>query len=188
MAEPSGEPKLARNTTLKGAIAIGLDECIAALDESLQNLGDEQAWSYPLPHRHNITTLAMHCQHNLDEHACFFQGGGWALTHQDRFSVWARSIQEVRAQMDGNLPTVAEMRRRLSTLRTTAMGVLGASSEQDLLGPRPGVEWFTRFNRTAADAYMRTIMHTMAHVRQIWYLRGVMGISDRAGFPHQHWA
>jgi hypothetical protein len=66
--------------------------------------------------------------------------------------------------------------------------VLVRSGEQDLLSPRPGVEWFTRFNRTAADAYMRTIMHTMAHVRQIWYLRGVMGISDKNGFPHQHWA
>ena len=188
MVEQNREPKLARSTTLKTAIAIGLDECMTALDESLQNMSNEQAWSYPFPDRHNVTTLVMHCQQNLDEHACFFQGGQWALTHEDRFNVWARSIEQVRAQMNGDLPTVAEMRQRLSTLRAAVMHVLEGSSEQDLLSPRPGIEWFTRFHRTAADAYMRTVMHTMAHVRQIWYLRGAMGISDKDGFPHQHWA
>ena len=187
MAESNTETKLARNTTLKGAIAIGLDECMTALDESLQNMSDEQAWGYPLPDRHNVTTLVMHCQQNLDTHACFFQGGQWALTHEDRYNIWARPIQEVRAQMI-DMPTVAEMRRRLYTLRAAIVRMLEQSTEQDLLGPRPGVEWFTRFNRTAADAYMRTIMHTMTHVRQIWYLRGAMGISDKDGFPHQHWA
>ncbi len=187
MAEPGSETRLAVNTTLKGAITIGLDECMTALDESLQNMSDEQVWSYPLPDRHNVTTLVMHCQQNLDMHACFFQGGQWALAHEDRFNVWARPMEEVRAQMT-DMPTVAQMRQRLQALRAAIVHVLEQSSEQDLLGPRPGVEWFTRFNRTAADAYMRTIMHTMAHVRQIWYLRGVMGLSDKDGFPYQHWA
>lgn len=39
-----------------------------------------------------------------------------------------------------------------------------------------------------ANAYIRTIMHTMAHVRQIRMLRGVMGLTGEQGWPLQHWA
>ena len=29
--------------------------------------------------------------------------------------------------------------------------------------------------------------HTMAHVRQIWLMRGAMGLTDKDGWPVQHW-
>ena len=40
----------------------------------------------------------------------------------------------------------------------------------------------------ASDAAMRTIWHTMAHVRQIWLLRGALDITDGEWWPRQHWA
>jgi len=40
-----------------------------------------------------------------------------------------------------------------------------------------------------ADWYMRTICHTISHTRQIWALRGMMGLVDtERAWPRQHWA
>ncbi len=36
--------------------------------------------------------------------------------------------------------------------------------------------------------YMWTIFHTMAHSRQIWLLRGALGLTDGRSWPQQHWA
>jgi hypothetical protein len=49
-------------------------------------------------------------------------------------------------------------------------------------------DWYAQWDRVSADAYMRTITHTNCHVRQIWMLRGVMGLTDKHGWPVQHWA
>ncbi len=38
-----------------------------------------------------------------------------------------------------------------------------------------------------ADFYIRTIHHTMAHIRQIWLLRGALGLVDGKSWPRQHW-
>jgi hypothetical protein len=55
------EPQSATGTDLKRAIAIGLDECVTALDEALHGLTDEQLWAFPIGSRHNIVTLTEHC-------------------------------------------------------------------------------------------------------------------------------
>jgi hypothetical protein len=31
-------------------------------------------------------------------------------------------------------------------------------------------------------------MNTAAHVRQIWLLRGALGLTDGKAWPQQHWA
>ena len=38
--------------------------------------------------------------------------------------------------------------------------------------------WFEEQpSKVRADAFMRAIFHTLAHVRQIWYLRGLLGLT-----------
>ena len=40
------EPKFAKNTDLKAAIAIGLDEALTALEESFYDLDDQHLWAF----------------------------------------------------------------------------------------------------------------------------------------------
>jgi len=187
MAIGEHSPRCATGTDLKKAIFIGLDEAITALEESFYNLTDEQAWGFAFEDRHNITTIVMHCQENLDQYACEFQMGKMVLAHEERFDMWAHGPAEVREAMT-DLPTAAMMRERLHALRDAAIAALESASEDELLGPRHCLPWWTEHNNSAADAYMRTIMHTMAHVRQIWLMRGAMGLADTDGWPEQHWA
>ncbi len=181
------KPDTARNTDLKGAIRIGLDECTMALEEALTGLTDEQAWGFPLQSRHNITTIVMHCLGNLNNHGLYLQTGESLLEHEERFDMWSHSPEQLRP-MQTDLPSVPEMIDKLRDLREAILAGVEAAAEGDLLGPRTDSQWYRDWNRTSADAYMRTIMHTMAHVRQIWMLRGVMGLTDEQGWPLQHWA
>ncbi len=177
----------ARQTDLKRAIFIGLDEAMTALEESFYDLTDEQVWGFTFPDRHNITTMVMHCLENLDAYICEYQAGQKVLAHEPRFNVWAFSPAEVRDAMT-DLPTAADMRKRLHKVRETGMAALESAGEADLLGPRHCHSEWLEAGKTAADAYMRTIMHTMSHVRQIWLMRGAMGLVDTDGWPEQHWA
>ncbi len=181
------EPGQATSTTLKGAIRIGLDEAPTALEESLHGLTDAQLWAFPLPDRHNITTIAMHAIENLDHYVCAFQTGRWTLEHEDRFDMWQHSPAAVRSLMVG-LPSCRDLVKRIGAIREAAMPALDKATELDLLGPRHADRRWTDLGRTSADAYMRTICHTMAHVRQIWLLRGILGLTDTDGWPEQHWA
>jgi hypothetical protein len=170
------EPRSARHVGFKGVLAIGLDEAMTALEESLQNLED----------RHNITTVFMHCLRHLDLHGCVYQGGGWTLNHEDRFDVNRHEPVGIRAKMV-DLPPVADMDAFLHSVRCRIFEILEDTNEQDLRGTRDGIEWYAQSGRTVADAYVRTTMHTMAHVRQIWFLRGVLGLDSADGWPQQHW-
>jgi len=68
------------------------------------------------------------------------------------------------------------------------MAGLEAATDEDLRGPRCAPPRWTEQGRASADAYMCTAMNTMAHVRQIWALRGAMGRAGKDGWPEQHWA
>ena len=39
-----------------------------------------------------------------------------------------------------------------------------------------------------ADFYLRTVLHANSHVRQIWLLRGLLGLGDPKSWPQQHWS
>ena len=181
------QPKTARNTDLKGAIAIGLDECTTALEEALTGLTDEQAWAYPLPDRHNIVTIAMHCLENLNNHGLYLQTGESLLDPDARFDMWSHPPEELRP-LQQDLPSVSAMIDTLRELREAIVRGLEAATEDDLRGPRTDSPWYRDWNRTSADAYLRTIMHTMAHLRQVWMLRGALGLTASDGWPLQHWA
>lgn len=182
------QPQAARATSLQQTLTIGLDEALTALEESFHDLTDAQAWTCALPGRHNIATLIMHVLENTDIHACQYQTGELVLEHEQRFDIWFRRDPDLPDRKQ-DLPSVPRMLAELRTLRAAAMAGLEDATEEDLLGPRRAVDthWWTEHHRTSADAYARVTWHTMAHVRQIWALRGVMGALDEKGWPQQHY-
>lgn len=180
-------PREAVGTTFKTALAAALDEALMAIEEALTGLTDEQAWARPLKTRNSIGAIAMHVQDNLDTYACHFQTGRPALVRDDRFDLW-RLPDGVLADQQGDVPTVATMLQRLRDLRAEVERGLETATNDSLLGPRSAEAWWREGDRNAADAYVRTILHTASHVRQIWLLRGLLGLTDADGWPEQRWA
>jgi hypothetical protein len=187
MAIGAHSPKAFVGTDLTGAITIGLDDSLTTLEESFVGLTDEQFWAFPLEHRNNIVTLVEHCIQILDLYACEVQGDPLTFEPEKRFDTKHASPDGLRPLMH-DLPTVAMERGRIGQLRQHATAVLGRLSSADLSAPRRGCWWFDEnAGKVRADAYMQSIWHTMAHVRQIWLLRGLLGVRDERGWPHQHW-
>lgn len=185
MSDERQMPQRATDTDLKAAIRIGLDESMAALEECLGGLSDDQFCAYPLPDRQNIGTLVDHCMQCLDLYGCELQGAALTFEPDKRIDAAHRRPTEIRLA-PGDLPTVQQSRQRIGRLRAALTAVLEPLSEEVLRSPRPGCWWFDENpGRTRADAYMRAISHTMSHVRQIWLLRGLMGLTDKTGWPHE---
>ncbi len=180
-------PKQACNTDLRASITIGLDEALTALEESISGLTDEQFWAFPIEHRYNIVTLVEHSIQCLDLYACEIQGAHLTFEPEERFDIWHFSPEQVRPKMK-DLPTVEAERERIAQLRCAVTDVLDGMPDDDLR--KSPQNWWSEDHsgRTRADAYMRCIWHTMGHVRQIWFLRGLLRLSDNQGWPHQHWA
>ena len=178
------ECKCARDTDLKGAITIGLDEAFTALEESIHDLDDEQVRAFAIPDRNNIAWIMMHTLHNLDMYANAFQAGDAALSHNERWSLWKCRYNE-RPKPGDDFPSQDELMKALDAVRTAATAGIGSASESDLNGRRAADDWWPA---SSADAYMRTIFHAMAHARQVWLLRGALGLLDGKSWPQQHWA
>ena len=174
------KPKTACNTDLRQAIAIGLDEAFTALEESIHDLNDKQVRSFPIPNRNNIAWISMHALQNLDEYANAFQSGRTAFNHENRWDLW-RCNPDERPKLGDPFPSQKEIMVTLETVRDAAMRETANLGESRL-----AETWYGERIRT--DAMMRTIYHTMAHVRQIWLLRGALGLTDNKSWPRQHWA
>ena len=179
--------KIAMGTDLKAAIRIGLDESLRALEECLNGLSDDQFWAYPLPERQNIATLVDHSIQVLDLYACQVQGAPLTFVPSKPLDAAHRRPAQMRLPTS-QLPTVEQARQRLGQLQAALQAVLEPLSETVLRSAPTGC-WWSEENpgRTRADAYMRAVWHTMSHVRQIWLLRGLLGLTDQAAWPHQHW-
>ena len=180
-------PKLAKNTGLKGAIEIGLDEALTALEESIYDLTDEQVRAFPIPGRNNIAWIVMHVLTNLDENAVFAQThvddhhpGRQAIAHEWRWDLW-QCREDERPKPADPFPSTQELLEKLGAVRDSAMEIIDSAEGGELR--RPLRQW-----KAASDPYMRTIWHAMAHLRQIWLLRGALGLSDGKSWPQQHWA
>jgi hypothetical protein len=174
--------KQAHKTDLKGAIAIGLDEVLTALEEAFYDLSDEQMRAFPIRGRNNVAWIVMHALQNLDEFTNVAHGGRPTFEHDRRWDLWACRDDE-RPKPGDRFPAQTKMIGWLKSLRATAQETLGRMDEPGLHrkpdGTWPGV---------VADMYMRTIWHTVAHTRQIWLLRGALGLTDGKSWPQQHWA
>ena len=182
MAIGKHEPKTAGNTHLKQAIGIGLDEALISLEESFYDLTDQQAQGFPIPGQNNIAWIVMHCLDNLDDCAIGAQTGNRLLPAEWRWDLWQCAPEE-RPKPGDPFPSKEEMLRTLKQVREAAMDALQRADEPELVAqtmPHP-------LKPTRSDFYMRTIYHTMSHVRQIWLLRGALGLAD-GPWPQQHWA
>ncbi len=188
MAIGKQECKIAQNTDLAAAVRIGLDEAYIALEESFYDLTDGQAVAFPITGRNNIAWIVMHCLQNLDHYANTAPTNDqkWplrALKHEERYDLW-EAPDDQRPKPGDTFLTVREMLEKLNTVREKSLQVFAerddANVSRNLSGEGKG---------NIADCYMRTIYHTMSHVRQIWALRGMMGSVDTNGaWPRQHWA
>jgi len=176
--------KEARNTGLKEALGILLDEALTALEEAIHDLTDEQVRAFPMPGRNNIAWIVMHSLQNLDQYANSFQSGARSFEHNECWSLWECKPQE-RPKPGDPFPSQKEMLRTLKAVRRSAEKGLAAATDSDLRSSRKAEDWW---QKTAADAYMRTVCHTMAHVRQIWLLRGALGLTGGKSWPRQHWS
>lgn len=182
MAIGSHHCEIAGNTHLKEAVRIGLDECLTALEESFYDLSDEHVQSFPVAGKNNIAWIAMHCLDNLDGNAVGVHTGGRVTSHDERWGLWQCRPDE-RPKPGGLFPSVADMLDWLGRIRVAAMSALDDSSEGDMIAPagdHPS-------KPLRSDWYMRTIYHTISHTRQIWLLRGALGLVE-GPWPEQHWA
>jgi len=180
-------PKCASGTNFTAAISILVDEATIALEEALTGLTDEQFLGYPIEGRHSIVTIAMHCIENWDEYGVAAQGAEPTISHSSRFDVWNRSPAELRQAGDDG-PSLDTVMGHLRTTRDAMKATLDGATDAALHSRPGGHWWYDDPAHVRADGYMRTTMHTMAHVRQIWALRGTMGLADAHGWPLQHWA
>jgi hypothetical protein len=176
------ECKNARDTRLKEAIFISLDEALTALEESFYDLTDEQVWSFPAAGKNNIAWIVMHCLDNLDEYLNGAQTGERLFPTEWRWDLWQCKPEE-RPKPGDPFPTAQEMLERLRKIRDAGMATLEHMDESamtDRLGSHP-------HKTLRSDWYMRTLYHTNSHVRQIWLLRGALGLVN-GPWPEQHWA
>jgi hypothetical protein len=184
---PIPEERLARNMELKKSMLMGLDECHIALRESYAELDDDAFRRFPVKHHNNIVTIVMHClqQHddfngNLQHRRGIQANYEWHfLKHEERFGLWGLSEEKLPKEGD-EFPSVAEVVQRHDEVHTSIIENITVLSEEDFtssgVGPWPRL----------CDMFFRAIYHTNAHIRQIWYLRGIMNIED--GWPKQHYA
>jgi len=181
------EPSQPDHVDLKSALAEMLNEALTALEEAIYDLSDDKVWRRTFADKHAIGTMVMHLIETLDTYTCKFQTGQFVLDHQGRFDIW--KIEDGSMPEEGeDLPTVKQMVSSIRKLRQAALAALRSATESDLLGVRQCDHWWTKRGRTAGDAYMRAIGHAMAHIRQIWLMRGAMGLSSKDGWPNQHLA
>jgi len=177
------DPEVAHDTDLKQAIAVGLHEALTALEESFYDLTDEQIQSFPIAGRNSIAWIVMHCLDNLDEHANGCASGHRTFPAEWRWNLWNCRPEE-RPKPGDPFPAREEMLPTLRGVREAAMATLEGAEESVLIEkwiPHPQ-------KRSRADLHMRTIYHTMVHVRQVWLLRGALGLTDGKSWPRQHWA
>jgi len=169
---------------------IGLDESLAALEEAFYDLSDEQIWAYPIQGRHNIATIVAHCLQNVDGHVDWIlsahlsgktSGGTCVFEHEERFELYG--LPEYKLPKPGDIfPRAEEMLETLENVVTRAMELVSKVEEGEFLEPAP--DYWPHLG----DPCFRAIYHTMAHVRQIWLLRGALGVADGRSWPRQHWA
>jgi hypothetical protein len=124
----------------------------------------------------------MHCLDNLDDCANGYPSGVRVMAYEWRWDLWECKPEE-RPNPGDPFPATAEMLALLDQIRTAAFTSLAKFDEPALT--RWSIDHPTK--HSLADFYLRTIYHTQCHIRQIWLLRGALGLA--AGpWPEQHWA
>jgi len=184
---PIAQDRLARGMTMHKAMRMGFDEALVALREAIADLTDEQFQRYHVPGRHNMATIVMHCLQQVDD----FNGNlqlkrgipgpvrEWHyLPSEERFGLWG--LPEEKLPRSGQpFPTVAKALDMLDTMHRVVLENMDAISEEEFIntpvGPWPRL----------CDIFFRSTYHIYAHIRQLWLIRGHLGL---AKWPAQHFA
>jgi hypothetical protein len=170
----------AQHAGFADSLMIGLDEVTAALVEAIADLDDKQVAALPVAGRNNIAWIVMHCLENLGWFGCACLGGKMPVEHADRWA-W----QSPRPRAEETFPTAKELRLAVARVRQTVLDNFSGVSDDELRAA-PGRE--NKSKATRADCCIRTIWHTAAHVRQIWFICGALGLTDAKSWPRQHWS
>jgi hypothetical protein len=183
------KPKQAWDTGLQESLSMALDEAFTALHESFGDLSDDDFGRYPIKGRHNVVTIVMHCLQQFDD----FNGmllaklgkeadyGYRFLQHEERFELWGVSQDKLPKPGD-DFPGVGEVSEAWSKISNSVLENVHQLDEVALIAPAPA-----RWPRLC-DPFFRAVFHTTAHIRQIWLLRGALGLTDGTSWPRQHWA
>jgi hypothetical protein len=187
-AKKTYEPKTAKARGMKDVVFVAMDEAFTAFEECLHDLTDEQIWDSPIRERHSIGDLVEHSLLVIDMYLCQHQVGRMGMEHDYESNLYGKTVEEVR-KVRKRKRSVGELLDGLRSIRDIAAEGLAAATEDDLLGPRCAEEWCEQFGRNSLETYLRGIMHTNAHIRQIWLLRGALGLTerDKDGWPTQHY-
>jgi len=181
------EDRLAKDMDLKKSMRMGLDECHIALKESYADLDDETFWTFPLEDHNNIATIVMHVLQQHDD----FNGNlqrrlgreathKWHfLEHEERFGLWGLPKEKL-PKPGQTFPTVAGTLEIHNELHENLIRNIEETSEEEFVSGPVG-KW-----PKLCDMFFRALYHGNAHVRQIWFLRGIMGKTK--GWPTQHYA
>ncbi|MDP6361078.1 MAG: DinB family protein [Planctomycetota bacterium] len=179
--------RFARDMDLVKSMRMGMDECHVALRESYADLADKEFWSYPLEGRNNIVTIIMHCLQQHDDFNGNLQSRlnrrarhEWHfLKHEERFGLWGLPPEKLPKPGDV-FPSVNEVVALHDELHENIIrNMTELPAEEFESGPAG--QW-----PKLCDMFFRGIYHVNAHIRQIWFLRGLMGIDRR--YPLQHFA
>jgi hypothetical protein len=184
---PIPKSRQASDMDLKTSMLMGIDECHIAFKEAYSDLADDQFHSYSIEGRHNIATIVVHClqQHdefngNLQERRGIPAKFGWqSIEHEERFLLWGVPVDKLPKPGD-DFPEVARVLAAHNELHSHIVENMTALSEDDFVSTSVG-QW-----PRLCDMFFRGTYHVNAHIRQIWLLRGAMGVLAR--FPEQHYA
>jgi len=82
-------------------------------------------------------------------------------------------------------PSADHLRDLVGRVRAATLDNMAGVTDAQVSGPpsRPN-----QSKATQADCCIRAIWHMAAHVRQIWALRGALGLVDQTRWPRQHWS
>jgi hypothetical protein len=181
---PDGTPHA---TDLRGAIAIGLQEVFALLEDSLAGLSEADLLARPVTNEQSIAAIAMGILQHLDDHAIVCHGGASTFDHSERWAIGRRADDASDGgghggngrfgegpHSDALLPEPArdEVLALLAALRDAAEQVIDATSAGDLTAP---VEATDIWPGSAAGAYLASIYHAMRQISRIWLIRGALG-------------
>ncbi|GEM_PF-1083562 len=157
------------DTGVLRAFGIGLSQTVTALEESFSDLTNEQLNAFPIAGRNNIAWIVMHCLHSLDFFAVSRQTADGASTIAwDARWAWGCP----RPKPEESYPSGAEMQNLLQRIRANALAALANTTEADLPRHRNAST-----DETAERSYNRVIHHLNMHIRQIWLLRGLQGVT-----------
>ena len=177
----------ANDMTVQKSMTYGLDECLTAMHEAVSDLETEELHAFPDRYDLNIVVHTMHCLQQIDD----FNGNlqeilgrklrfGWHhIKHEDRYNLWG--VPREKWPKSGDVfPEADEVRRILETLQVDMMQNIDDIDDSEFVN-RPIGRW-----PHLCDIFFRATYHLNSHIREIWMIRGVLGITKR--WPRQHYA